>query len=66
MTGTHSVYTIFEEHEIMFHVSTLLPYSEEDSQQVSAIKDFMSGLGHRRKRIHTLLIAWPACLVLVE
>ena len=33
-TGTHSVYTAFEEHEIMFHVSTMLPYSSEDRQQV--------------------------------
>eukprot|EP00128_Syssomonas_multiformis_P010936 Colp12_sorted_trinity150504_noHs@23586 len=33
-TGTHSVYTVFEGCEIMFHVSTLLPYSENDSQQV--------------------------------
>ena len=34
-TGSHSVYTTFEEHEIMFHVSTMLPYSKEDRQQVS-------------------------------
>ncbi len=34
-TGTHSVYTTFEEHEIMFHVSTMLPYVKDDRQQVS-------------------------------
>jgi len=34
MTGEHSVYTTQEEHEVMFHVSTLLPYNIEDSQQV--------------------------------
>ncbi|XP_071447526.1 GTPase-activating Rap/Ran-GAP domain-like protein 3 isoform X1 [Hetaerina americana] len=34
MTGLHSVYTIYEGHEIMFHVSTLLPYSKENRQQV--------------------------------
>lgn len=34
MTGIESVYTLFEEHQVMFHVSTLLPYSKEDSQQV--------------------------------
>ena len=34
-TGSHSVYTTFEEHEIMFHVSTMLPHSKEDRQQVS-------------------------------
>ena len=35
MTGTESVFTLFEDHQIMFHVSTLLPFSTEDSQQVS-------------------------------
>ena len=34
MTGTHSYFTLFEEHQVMFHVSTLLPYSNEDTQQV--------------------------------
>ena len=34
MTGTESVYTLFEDHQIMFHVSTLLPFSQEDTQQV--------------------------------
>jgi hypothetical protein len=36
-TGTQSVYTVFSGHEIMFHVSTMLPYSNDDSQQVSYI-----------------------------
>ncbi|CAG9836818.1 unnamed protein product [Diabrotica balteata] len=34
MTGKFSVYTIYEGHEIMFHVSTLLPYSRDNKQQV--------------------------------
>ncbi|XP_050051923.1 GTPase-activating Rap/Ran-GAP domain-like protein 3 isoform X3 [Dermacentor andersoni] len=34
MTGKHSVYTIYEGHEIIFHVSTLLPYSKDNKQQV--------------------------------
>ncbi|PNF14495.1 GTPase-activating Rap/Ran-GAP domain-like protein 3 [Cryptotermes secundus] len=34
MTGRFSVYTIYEGHEIMFHVSTLLPYSKDNRQQV--------------------------------
>ena len=34
-TGTTSVYTVFEGHEVMFHVSTMLPYSKENRQQVS-------------------------------
>lgn len=33
-TGTHSVYTVYEGHEIMFHVSTKLPYSEGNKQQL--------------------------------
>lgn len=33
MTGRYSIYTIYEGHEIMFHVSTLLPFSR-DRQQV--------------------------------
>ena len=40
-TGKTSVYTVYEGHEIMFHVSTLLPYSEENKQQVGRIL-FMS------------------------
>lgn len=35
-TGTESVYTSFHNKEIMFHVSTKLPYTEGDSQQVSS------------------------------
>lgn len=34
MTGRHSMYTIYEGHEIIFHVSTLLPYSKDNKQQV--------------------------------
>nr|CAD7260314.1 unnamed protein product [Timema shepardi] len=34
MTGKHSVYTIYEGHEVMFHVSTMLPYSKDNRQQV--------------------------------
>lgn len=34
LTGELSVYTKFQELEIMFHVSTLLPFSPNDSQQV--------------------------------
>ncbi|XP_054729663.1 GTPase-activating Rap/Ran-GAP domain-like protein 3 isoform X1 [Anastrepha obliqua] len=34
MTGKYSVYTLYEGHEIMFHVSTLLPYSRDNRQQV--------------------------------
>ncbi|KAG8450707.1 hypothetical protein GDO86_003109, partial [Hymenochirus boettgeri] len=33
-TGTESVYTVFREKEIMFHVSTKLPFTEGDTQQL--------------------------------
>ncbi|XP_067112751.1 rap1 GTPase-activating protein 2-like [Osmerus mordax] len=33
-TGSQSVYTIHREQEIMFHVSTKLPYTEGDTQQL--------------------------------
>uniref|UniRef100_A0A5S6QFF8 Rap-GAP domain-containing protein n=1 Tax=Trichuris muris TaxID=70415 RepID=A0A5S6QFF8_TRIMR len=33
-TGEESIYTTFKEREIMFHVSTLLPYTAGDSQQL--------------------------------
>ncbi|XP_053670296.1 GTPase-activating Rap/Ran-GAP domain-like protein 3 [Anopheles nili] len=34
MTGRYSTYTLYEGHEIMFHVSTLLPFSRDNRQQV--------------------------------
>ena len=37
LTGTHSVYTKFANNEIMFHVSTLLPFEECDSQKVNIV-----------------------------
>ncbi|XP_076472711.1 uncharacterized protein LOC143302082 [Babylonia areolata] len=33
-TGTESVYTMFKNKEVMFHVSTLLPHSSADPQQL--------------------------------
>ncbi|KAJ3191431.1 hypothetical protein HK101_007706 [Irineochytrium annulatum] len=33
-TGVNSVYTKWQGYEIMFHVSTLLPYNEKDKQQL--------------------------------
>lgn len=35
MTGSHSLYTIYEGHEIMFHVSTMLPFTPDNPQQVT-------------------------------
>uniref|UniRef100_A0A8C7XWM1 Signal induced proliferation associated 1 like 1 n=1 Tax=Oryzias sinensis TaxID=183150 RepID=A0A8C7XWM1_9TELE len=33
-TGTHSLYTSHKDYEIMFHVSTLLPYTPNNKQQL--------------------------------
>ena len=33
-TGSHSLYNVFHNREIMFHVSTMLPFSESDKQQL--------------------------------
>ncbi|XP_069750095.1 signal-induced proliferation-associated 1-like protein 2 isoform X2 [Narcine bancroftii] len=33
-TGMHSLYTTYQEYEIMFHVSTMLPYTANNSQQL--------------------------------
>ncbi|XP_061554562.1 GTPase-activating Rap/Ran-GAP domain-like protein 3 isoform X5 [Phycodurus eques] len=33
-TGIESIYTVYQGHELMFHVSTMLPYSKENKQQV--------------------------------
>lgn len=35
-TGVESVYTTFRDREIMFHVSTKLPFTEGDTQQVTS------------------------------
>ena len=29
-----SIYTTYDEYEIMFHVSTFIPYTEDDDQQL--------------------------------
>ncbi|XP_041706381.1 GTPase-activating Rap/Ran-GAP domain-like protein 3 isoform X3 [Coregonus clupeaformis] len=33
-TGMNSIYTVYQGHELMFHISTMLPYSKENKQQV--------------------------------
>ncbi|XP_026143457.1 signal-induced proliferation-associated 1-like protein 3 isoform X1 [Carassius auratus] len=33
-TGTHSLYTTYQDYEIMFHVSTMLPYMPNNPQQL--------------------------------
>ncbi|KAI1903832.1 hypothetical protein AGOR_G00031280 [Albula goreensis] len=33
-TGTHSLYTTYQDYEVMFHVSTMLPYMPNNPQQL--------------------------------
>ncbi|KAJ8405863.1 hypothetical protein AAFF_G00313000 [Aldrovandia affinis] len=33
-TGTHSLYTAYQDYEVMFHVSTMLPYMPNNPQQL--------------------------------
>lgn len=55
-TGTHSLYTTYQDYEIMFHVSTLLPYTPNNRQQVSGPQ-----LGHSYSQIvHPPYDWWPS------
>lgn len=48
-TGSQSVYTVFKGQELMFHISTKLPYIEGDTQQVliEADIDIITIIHHR-------------------
>lgn len=37
MTGKYSYYTVYDGHEIIFHVSTMLPRTKETKQQVTIV-----------------------------
>ena len=41
-TGEHSVYTVYEGHEVMFHVSTMLPYIKDSKQRENGRKGHKS------------------------
>lgn len=49
-TGSQSVYTVFRRREIMFHVSTKLPYTDGDTQQVATLRPEPSFLPHKQVR----------------
>jgi len=44
-TGTHSIYTAYQQNEIMFHVSTLLPFYPDDLQQVERKRHLGNDVG---------------------
>lgn len=47
-TGTHSLYTTFKDYELMFHVSTLLPYTPNNKQQVGMESSTRKASAERR------------------
>ena len=62
LTGELSVYTKFQELEIMFHVSTLLPFSPKDSQQVGYSQKLpLVGHVHVKGSLSPLGLGWPFC-----
>ena len=50
-TGVESVYTIFRDREIMFHVSTKLPFTEGDTQQVTVFRMALGAWGVRGENL---------------
>lgn len=42
-TGTHSLYTTYQDYEIMFHVSTLLPYTPKQTENGNFPRSFSVG-----------------------
>ena len=66
-TGNQSLYTVFEGHEIMFHVSTMLPYSEENKQQVGILflSPVSSPLAFCQQRLFVLIFAVKVLLHIV-
>ena len=48
-TGSHSVYTKFNEFEIMYHVAPLLPYQDFDEQRVERKRHLGNDVSHSFK-----------------
>ena len=49
-TGLESIYTVYEGHEVMFHVSTLLPYTPDNRQQVREWRH----TSHKNVQVHRI------------
>lgn len=49
-TGTESVYTTYKDYQVMLHVSTLLPFDDDDAQQVKRKRHI--GKQQREGRLH--------------
>ena len=47
MTGNEAIYTLFEDHQVMFHISTLLPYTKDDKQQVNKYEQHIGRPYHK-------------------
>lgn len=57
-TGIKSIYTVYQGHELMFHVSTMLPYSKENKQQVGGCEDACLSCSTVSKKISSLHLKW--------
>lgn len=55
-TGSESVYYNFHNKEIMFHVSTKLPYTEGDTQQVLTMLGVQTVRGSLTAHVFSLLL----------
>lgn len=55
-TGLESVYTVYEGHEVMFHVSTLLPYTPDNRQQVRAWRHHETVTSYQHFPLDTALL----------
>lgn len=51
-TGKHSLYTRYQDYEIMFHVSTMLPYTANNTQQVKVSHSSDQLIIRRRLLLH--------------
>uniref|UniRef100_H3A7K6 Signal induced proliferation associated 1 like 2 n=1 Tax=Latimeria chalumnae TaxID=7897 RepID=H3A7K6_LATCH len=63
-TGTHSLYTTYKDYELMFHVSTLLPYTPNNRQQKHVAHAFTKLLRKRHigNDIVTVVFQEPGAL----
>ena len=59
-TGVESVYTTFRDREIMFHVSTKLPFTDGDTQQVTRTEDRAKLQVASTSQMGHCSLGWPA------
>lgn len=67
-TGTHSLYTRYQDYEIMFHVSTMLPYTANNTQQVKVaqIREQTFAFLSQLLKLQNRLVSLPRLSSLLE